>query len=59
MHKNQLNYDKEWANENREHKRYLSKRSTAKSFIRKDATAEDLDDLEALIAERRKLITQK
>lgn len=41
--------DKKWAESNRQHKTYLSNRSTAKSFIRNKATQEDLDMLKKLI----------
>lgn len=52
MHKNQLENDKRWAEKNREHKRYLSKRSTAKSFIKNDATSADLMNMSNYINER-------
>ena len=42
-----------WAAANREHRNYLSKRSSARSFIRNWATDEDLDELAGLIAERK------
>ncbi|MCM3549391.1 Uncharacterised protein [Niallia circulans] len=45
--------NKKWQEQNRERARYLRNRSTTRSFIRKQATAEDLDELEQLIAERR------
>lgn len=41
--------DKKWAEKNREHRNYLSKRSTARSFINNNATHEDLLELENLI----------
>lgn len=44
---------KKWNEQNREHRNYLSKRSSARSFIRNHATDSDLDELEELIAERR------
>lgn len=44
---------KKWNKENREHRNYLSKRSSARSFIRNHATMDDLNELETLIAERR------
>lgn len=43
-----------WWQEKSEHARYLRNRSTARSFIRKQATFEDLQELEKLIAERKK-----
>lgn len=45
---------KKWNKENRAHRNYLSKRSSARSFIRKHATEEDLDELESLIKEKKK-----
>lgn len=44
---------KKWNKNNREHRNYLSKRSSARSFIRNHATGSDLIELETLIAERR------
>lgn len=44
---------KKWNKNNREHRNYLSKRSSARSFIRNHATGSDLNELETLIAERR------
>lgn len=50
----QTEANKRWQAKNREHARYLRNRSTARSFIRKDATEEDLIELENLIEEKRK-----
>lgn len=44
---------KRWNENNREHRNYLSKRSSARSFIRNHASNSDLTELEELIAERR------
>lgn len=44
---------KKWNKNNREHRNYLSKRSSARSFIRNHAMGSDLNELEELIAERR------
>lgn len=50
---------KKWNEQNREHRNYLSKRSSARSFIRNHATGLDLNELEKLIAERRsRLMTE-
>ena len=50
---------KKWNANNREHRNYLSKRSSARSFIRNHATVDDLKELEELIAERRnRLMTE-
>ena len=45
--------DKKWIEKNKEHRRYLSARGGARSFIRNRATLEDLEELEELIAARR------
>ena len=50
----QTEANKRWAEKNREHARYLRNRSAARSFIKKQATEEDLEELENLIANRRK-----
>ena len=44
---------KKWDEKNKVRKLYINKRSTARSFIKKLATAEDLDELQQLIDERR------
>lgn len=45
---------KKWNKNNRDHRNYLTRRSSARSFIRKHATEEDLDELESLIKEKKK-----
>ncbi|MFW2500387.1 MULTISPECIES: hypothetical protein [Clostridium] len=50
----QTEANKRWQEENREKARYLRNRSTARSFIKKQATLEDIEELENLIEERRK-----
>lgn len=52
----QTEYNKEWQAKNRERSKYLTRRSTSRGFIRKEATLEDLDELETLIAEKRALL---
>ena len=54
MTKKQQEYNKRWAEKNREHKRYLSYRSTARTFIRKYAKLKDLQELKELIKEKEK-----
>lgn len=44
---------KKWNKNNRDHRNYLTKRSSARSFIRNHASNSDLNELEELIAERR------
>ncbi|MBS9336393.1 hypothetical protein [Fructobacillus papyrifericola] len=48
--------NKKWRDKNKKHNRYLSYRSTSRSFIRKLATADDLKELINLIEERSKEI---
>lgn len=45
---------KKYDEKNREKRTYLSQRSTSRGFIRNKATLEDLEELEELIAERKK-----
>lgn len=52
----QTEANKRWQEKNRERNRYLTRRSTARNFIKKDATVEDLQELEQLIKERREEI---
>ena len=44
--------NKKWNARNREHRNYLTKRSTSRGFIRNHATKEDLLELQELIQER-------
>lgn len=44
--------DKKWSRANKEHKRFLQYRSSARVFIRELATDEDLTELKKLIALR-------
>lgn len=48
----QTEANKKWQDKNREKARYLRNRSTARNFIKKQATLEDLEELKQLIAER-------
>ena len=43
--------NKKWNARNREHRNYLTKRSTSRGFIRNNATKEDLLELQELIKE--------
>lgn len=45
--------NRRWDNKNRDRKRYLNKRSTAKSFILKDATEEDLETILEYVEKRK------
>lgn len=46
--------NKKWDDKNKDRMKYLRYRSYAKTFINKLSTVEDLDELSALIEERRK-----
>lgn len=50
----QTEANKRWQEKNRERARYLRNRSAARNFVKKDATEEDLQELESLIDDRRK-----
>ncbi len=50
--------DKRWNEKNKERRNYLGQRSSARSFIRNKATEEDLLELENLIHERRKKLSE-
>lgn len=49
---------KKWNKNNREHRNYLSKRSSARSFIRNHATVDDLNELESLIKDKKKEVSK-
>ncbi len=49
----QTEANKRWQDKNKEHAKYLQYRTYARSFIRKLATEDDLEELEKLIADRR------
>lgn len=46
--------NKKWNARNREHKNYLTKRSTSRGFIRNHATKDDLLELQELIQKYQK-----
>ncbi len=46
--------NKKWADNNKAYSSYLKSRSSARSFIRNKATMEDLEEIERLVAERKK-----
>ena len=48
----QTEANKKWQEKNKEYARYLSNRSRARSFIRNQATLEDIEELRALLVER-------
>ena len=56
MKNSQTEANKKWQEKNKEHAKYLSNRSRARSFIRNQATLEDLEELEGLIVARREAL---
>lgn len=50
----QTKANKKWQEKNKEYSNYLKDRSKARSFIKKKALTEDLDELSSLIDARRK-----
>lgn len=54
----QTEANKRWQEKNKEHAKYLSNRSRSRSFIKKQAQLEDLDEFELLIIERRQQLEQ-
>lgn len=52
----QTEANKRWQEKNKAHAKYLSDRSRARSFIRKQATNEDLEEFEQIINERREAL---
>lgn len=49
----QTEANKKWQEKNRDKARYLRNRSTARSFVKNQATIEDIAELEAFIAVRK------
>lgn len=56
---NQTEANKKWYDKNKEHAKYLNKRSHARSFIKNFATLEDLEELKGLIKEREELLKRE
>ena len=54
----QTEANKKWQEQNREKARYLRNRSTTRNFIKKQATLEDIDEIEELIKERKILLSK-
>ncbi len=48
--------DRKWREKNKEHNRYLTYRSQARSFIRRFAKKEDLEELKDLIEKKEKTL---
>jgi len=50
--------NEKWHKNHRERANYIAMRSSARSFIRKKSTADDLKELQEIIENRRKELTQ-
>lgn len=50
----QTEANKRWQEKNKERAKYLRNRSTSRSFIRNQATLEDIAEFEKLMVERKK-----
>ena len=51
--------DKRWNESNKEHRQYLTDRTSARRFIRKKATPDDLNELQEMISARRAEIKEE
>ncbi|WP_436704196.1 hypothetical protein [Lactiplantibacillus plantarum] len=51
--------NKKWDEKNKERKKYIVKRSTARGFIRNYATDDDLAEMLALISDRHKQLKEQ
>ena len=45
---------RKWGRKNKDRRQYINRRSTARNFIKKEATEEDLDELRTLLKNREK-----
>ncbi|WP_172643565.1 hypothetical protein [Sporosarcina sp. D27] len=52
MKNSQTEANKKWQEQNKERAKYLSNRSRTRSFIRNQATLEDIDELQLLLDQR-------
>ena len=55
----QTEANKRWQEQNRERTRYLRNRSTTRSFVKNQATKEDIEELEQLIAARKEQLKEE
>ncbi|GHP12706.1 hypothetical protein YK48G_01310 [Lentilactobacillus fungorum] len=58
MKNDRTEWNKNWQKKNPEHARYLRYRSTARNFIKKHAMFEDVGELEELLEQRRKELSE-
>ena len=45
---------RKWDHKNKSRRQYINRRSTARNFIKKEATKEDIDELKDLLTNRKK-----
>lgn len=57
--KRQTEANKRWQENNREKARYLRNRSTTRSFIKKQATTEDIEEIKTLVKIRESELTKE
>jgi len=50
--------NEKWHRNHRDRANYIAMRSSARSFIRKKSTLDDLEELEAIITDRRKELVE-
>lgn len=55
----QTEANKRWQEKNKEKARYLRNRSTTRSFVKNQATKEDIEELEQLIAARKEQLKEE
>lgn len=57
--KKQTEYNKTWADKNKEYDRYLKDRSSARSFLRNKATLDDIAEFRLLLIAREKKLKEE
>ena len=50
----QIRASRKWELKNKSRRQYINRRSTARNFIKKEATKEDIDELKDLLKNREK-----
>ena len=53
MPSKQTQYNKKWVDKHKQHAKYLSDRSRSRSFIRNQATLDDITEFTELLAKRK------
>lgn len=58
MSTKQTEANKKWQAKNQDRKKYLSYRSTTRSFIKNSSTLEDLEEIKKLVEERERVLKE-